>query len=113
MKFIYPMLLLFLASTAQSAIDESSVKTIDAAATYVVEPNIIVTKVCIDGQFFLISHISDGGTGITPSLRNGRPEKCDNAQYTRTADEDPQGARPRPRQTLPGRSVTPSFTLRF
>jgi hypothetical protein len=35
-----------------------------------------LTKVCIDGQAYLLLGIINGPSGISPSFKDGKPEQC-------------------------------------
>lgn len=61
-------------TTSAQAEPQKDVKPLES---YVVDRNVFVTKVCIGDQYYLITRQSNGASGITPALRNGKPEQCD------------------------------------
>lgn len=52
-------------------------QNVEPSVNYIVDTNLMVTKVCIGDQFYLITRQSNGASGITPALRDGKPERCD------------------------------------
>lgn len=55
-------------------------------ANYIVDTNLVVTKVCIGDQAYLITRQSNGASGITPALREGKPELCDSVSGSKQSE---------------------------
>ena len=63
------------------AADAPPVRLPDPVVSYIIEGNIMVSKVCIEKQFYLITRGTGGlSSGITPALKDGKPEQCDSSK---------------------------------
>jgi hypothetical protein len=71
------LLSLLVAQFTASAQAEGPEQSVEPVVTYIVDSNVAVTKACIGDQFYLITRQSNGASGITPALREGKPEQCD------------------------------------
>lgn len=79
---------LFLAASfASSAHAEPPMVKLWGVIMYDIEPGYFVSKVCIGDQFYLITHQYGAGSGITPALRDGKPEQCDYAEISAKAQK--------------------------
>ncbi len=88
MKRLKPILILssLVAPFTVSAQAELPVQNVEPVANYIVATNVMVTKACIGDQFYLITRQSNGASGITPALREGKPELCDSVSGSKQSE---------------------------